>query len=120
MSDDKVRFDSLGLGDMFMTGGRVYEMTGSDRAKRLVNDVPDDAYGAGFDPWQRVTKLDVVTSHDYPPIPIRCFDWCAHLDSYDGAPDSGHQPMGQGPTRRAALVELAQDLEDNYEEDDES
>jgi hypothetical protein len=51
------------------------------------------------------------------PIPLRSHAWVAHLEDYDGAPDAGHQPMGHGPSRRAALVELAKDIEFWAEED---
>jgi hypothetical protein len=36
---------------------------------------------------------------------------------YDGAPDAGWQPMGQGPTKRAALVDFAHEIEANAQED---
>jgi hypothetical protein len=56
---------------------------------------------------------EVVVSHIYPPIPVRNFDWSAHLDGYDGAPDAGWQPVGSGPTREAAIADLATQIEEH-------
>lgn len=47
--------------------------------------------------------IKIVTSHVYPPIPVRQFDWCAHYDDPEG-------PCGYGPTEAAAV----DDLIDNY------
>jgi hypothetical protein len=52
-------------------------------------------------------------THDYPPIPIRSFDWSAHLDGYDGAPDAGWQPVGHGATREAAIADLKNEIEEH-------
>lgn len=51
----------------------------------------------------------IVTSHVYPPIPIRDFDWCAY---FDGEEERGH--YGYGRTE----AEAKQDLLDNYAEDE--
>jgi hypothetical protein len=48
----------------------------------------------------------IRTEHVYPPIPVRCYDWRAVFDDYDGAPDAGYQPMGYGKTREEAIAEL--------------
>ena len=56
---------------------------------------------------------EVVVTHDYPPIPIRSFDWSAHLDSYDGAPDAGWQPVGHGATREAAIEDLVNEIKEH-------
>lgn len=53
-----------------------------------------------------MTSPKIITSHDYPPIPIRQFDWSAHYDGYE---ETG--PYGHGPTEEAAR----QDLIENYE-----
>jgi hypothetical protein len=50
----------------------------------------------------------VITSHVFPPIPIRCFDWCAWFDDL-GADDS---PYGYGRTEEEAV----EDLLENYGE----
>jgi hypothetical protein len=50
----------------------------------------------------------IVTSHVYPPIPVRDFDWCAH---YDGEEEAGG--YGYGRTEAEAI----QDFKDNYAED---
>jgi hypothetical protein len=52
----------------------------------------------------------VVTSHVFPPIPCRDFDWCAHFDDV-GADCSPH---GWGRTE----AEAKQDLLDNYGDDE--
>jgi len=41
----------------------------------------------------------IITQHVYPPIPLRCFDWCAYLD-----PES--RLVGWGKTREAAITDL--------------
>ncbi|WJI43732.1 hypothetical protein NL532_24300 [Mesorhizobium sp. C120A] len=48
----------------------------------------------------------IVTSHIFPPIPIRDYDWCAYFDDV-GADCSPH---GWGRTE----AEAKQDLLDNY------
>lgn len=51
-------------------------------------------------------KLPIVTSHVYPPIPMRRFDWCAHRE---GEEERGH--YGWGPTREAAIADLLENEE---------
>lgn len=49
----------------------------------------------------------IKTVHQYPPIPIRDFDWAAYDDNtYDGAPDAGPQCVGYGPTEEAAIADF--------------
>jgi hypothetical protein len=56
----------------------------------------------------------ISTCFDYPPIPIRCFDWSAVLaDEYDGAPDAGWQPVGHGETEQAAIADLLEQIEEH-------
>lgn len=50
----------------------------------------------------------IVTSFQYPPIPIRSMDWCAH---YDGCEEDGHYGWG------ATEAEAIQDFIDNCAED---
>jgi hypothetical protein len=50
----------------------------------------------------------IVTSHMFPPIPVRDFDWCAH---YDGEEEAGH--YGWGRTEAEAI----RDFEENCAED---
>jgi hypothetical protein len=51
--------------------------------------------------------MNIKTSFDYPPIPIRNFDWSAwDDDAYDG-PGS---PLGRGPTEDAAIADLLEQL----------
>ena len=49
----------------------------------------------------------VKTSHIYPPIPIRKFDWQAWVD---GSDESG--PYGFGPTEQEAIEDLKEQLEE--------
>jgi hypothetical protein len=54
----------------------------------------------------------IATTFDYPPIPIRCWDWAAYLaDEYDGAPDAGWQPVGHGATEAEAIADLLEQIE---------
>jgi hypothetical protein len=53
----------------------------------------------------------IITRHDPPPIPIRCFDWSAVTDNYDG-PGS---PIGHGATEEEAVADLKEQLEWRHE-----
>ena len=50
----------------------------------------------------------IVTSHEFPPIPIRSHDWCAH---YDGEEEAGNYGWG------ATEAEAIQDFKDNCQAD---
>lgn len=58
---------------------------------------------------KEVSERQIITSHVYPPIPIRSHDWCAYFDD-DGA-EAGR--YGWGRTEEEAI----QDLKDNYDDD---
>ena len=50
--------------------------------------------------------MNIRASFVYPPIPVRCWDWCAvDDDTYDGAPDS-NCPVGYGATKEEAIEDL--------------
>ena len=51
--------------------------------------------------------MKIRTSHDYPPIPIRNFDWSACVD---GTEETG--PYGHGRTEAEAIADLEEKLED--------
>jgi len=51
-------------------------------------------------------SIDIATSHVYPPIPVRQFDWCA-WDDNRGADCS---PYGYGATEEAAIADLLENL----------
>jgi hypothetical protein len=59
--------------------------------------------------------VKLSTSFDYPPIPIRSFDWsCIDSDTFDADWD-GEQyvttcPIGRGPTEEAAIIDFVQQL----------
>lgn len=51
--------------------------------------------------------MRIVTSHIYPPIPVREFDWCAF---YEGEEEAGC--YGYGATEAEAIA----DFNENYRE----
>jgi hypothetical protein len=54
--------------------------------------------------------MTIKTHFDYPPIPIRSFDWSAiDDDTYDGTP---YCPIGCGETEKAAIADLLEQLEE--------
>lgn len=58
---------------------------------------------------------DIKTTHVFPPIPDRRFDWCAvHSNTYDGAEDSGNRHhIGYGATEAEAIADLKR-LDDGW------
>ena len=58
--------------------------------------------------------MKIRTSFDYPPIPVRNFDWSAiDEDTYDGAEDSSTRgQIGRGATEAEAIADLMDQLED--------
>lgn len=46
-------------------------------------------------------KPRIKTIHEYPPIPIRTFDWCAYRDGYE---EYGN--YGWGRTEEEAIADL--------------
>ncbi len=55
-------------------------------------------------------ELGIKTSHVYPPIPIRSFDWSAHYGDYDLG-----DLIGWGPTEELAIQDLL-DLTEDYKQ----
>jgi hypothetical protein len=56
--------------------------------------------------------MNIKTSYDFPPIPIRSFDWSAwDDDTYDGAPESCC-PIGRGATEAEAIADLLEMIEE--------
>lgn len=51
------------------------------------------------------TRGRIITDYWMKPIPMRCFDWSAVREDYDGAEDS-NCPMGHGLTEQAAIDDL--------------
>ncbi len=49
-------------------------------------------------------KYIICTSHVYPPIPIRLFDWSAWFDGQEEG------PTGEGATEEEAILNLIQGL----------
>jgi hypothetical protein len=50
--------------------------------------------------------VEIVTDHQYPPIPIRAFDWVAYCDGWEPG-----DPYGEGPTEEAAIAALREAVE---------
>jgi len=48
----------------------------------------------------------IVTSHEYPPIPIRSMDWLAYFDGNEEG------PQGWGLTEDAAIADLIDNLDE--------
>ncbi len=42
----------------------------------------------------------IITSHNFPPIPVRMFDWSAHRDGYEPG-----DPVGTGATELICLMQ---------------
>lgn len=62
--------------------------------------------------------MKIVTSFDYPPIPIRNMDWSAiDADTYDcDCAQDGfftNCPIGHGATEEEAIADLLQQIEDS-------
>lgn len=51
--------------------------------------------------------MKIITTHVFPPIPIRSYDWCAHLD---GQEEDG--PQGWGSTKQDAVDDLKDQIEE--------
>ena len=56
--------------------------------------------------WPRI-----ITSHIFPPIPIRRFDWCAYRDGQEEAGNYGY-----GRTEQEAIANLLANEECDNEE----
>lgn len=50
----------------------------------------------------------VETNFEYPPIPIRSFDWAAVTSEYDGE----GCPIGRGETEEEAIADLLAQIEE--------
>lgn len=59
--------------------------------------------------------MTIKLSYDYPPIPIRSFDWSAyHDETYDGP----GCPIGHGPTPEEAVTDLIEQLAEACDTDE--
>lgn len=53
--------------------------------------------------------IRIRTHNEFPPIPVRCFDWSAIDDStYDGE----GCPIGRGATEADAIADLLEQIEE--------
>ena len=53
----------------------------------------------------------IVTSHVYPPIPVRSYDWCAH---YDGEEEAGG--YGWGSTEEEAVRDFLENCAEDHDQ----
>lgn len=51
---------------------------------------------------------EIITSYDYPPIPLRSYDWSAIREDYDGGDLVGH-----GKTEKEAIADLKEQEEES-------
>jgi len=62
----------------------------------------------------QINGIKVHTSFDYPPIPVRSFDWSAVTDNYDCDCDQdgffSTCPIGHGATEDDAIADLLEQL----------
>jgi hypothetical protein len=62
--------------------------------------------------FHQISGIKIRTTFEYPPIPVRSFDWSAiDDDTYDGADDSSC-PIGHGATEQDAIDDLLDQLEE--------
>jgi len=54
----------------------------------------------------------IVTTHVFPPIPIRTMDWQAHFDD-DEPDDNGHMRVGRGATEAEAIADLLENADED-------
>jgi hypothetical protein len=63
--------------------------------------------------FHQINGIKVRTTFEYPPIPVRSFDWSAiDDDTYDGADDS-NCPIGHGATEQDAIADLLDQIEED-------
>ena len=61
--------------------------------------------------FHHINGIRIRTTHEFPPIPVRSFDWSAIDDyTYDGAEDS-NCPIGHGTTEEDAIEDLLEQIE---------
>lgn len=64
----------------------------------------------------QINGVLIHTSFDYPPIPVRSFDWSAVTDNYDCDCDQdgffSTSPIGHGATEQEAIDDLTEQLAD--------
>lgn len=46
-------------------------------------------------------SAEILTTHEFPPIPVRDMDWSAVRDGYEPG-----CPIGRGPTEADAIADL--------------
>ncbi len=54
----------------------------------------------------------IITVHQYPPIPVRMFDWMAHRDGWEPG-----EVYGTGATEAEAIADLLDAEAEQYEDE---
>jgi hypothetical protein len=64
----------------------------------------------------KINGIRIHTTHVYPPIPVRSFDWSAVDDNYDCDCDQegffSNCPIGYGATEEEAIADLIERIEE--------
>ena len=68
--------------------------------------------------FHQINGIRIRTSFEYPPIPVRSFDWSAiDDDTYDVDCDQdgffSTCPIGHGATEQEAIADLIEQIEEN-------
>ena len=66
-----------------------------------VRATPGEVTLAGFADFLSQSDRKIVTSHDYPPVPSRAYDWSAHYDNYEPG-----DAIGYGRNEQEAINDL--------------
>ncbi len=53
-------------------------------------------------------KAKIITHHEFPPIPLRNYDWSATREDYDEG-----DPIGRGRSKHEAIQDLIRQEEDS-------
>lgn len=66
-----------------------------------------------------MSEPTIITTHVYPPIPIRDFDWQAVTDDFEAEMIESRwhttHPIGHGRTEAAAIADLREQLAEREE-----
>jgi len=64
----------------------------------------------------QINGIRIHTNFEYPPIPVRSFDWSAVDDNYDCDCDQdgffSNCPIGHGATEEEAIADLIEQIEE--------
>lgn len=69
-----------------------------------------EGYKTGLKRGPPAMRYTIRTEFIYPPVPDRCCDWIAVLESTDQCDYDGDGPQGYGETEYEALAQLVANL----------